>query len=67
MGEMRRFQSFAKSRSNRGGSLDDKTKANDLRLPCSNCHRMVHAKRAWLTIEAVIAILRRSGVPTHLA
>jgi 5-methylcytosine-specific restriction enzyme A len=36
----------------------DKTKAEDLRLLCSNCHRMVHAKRPWLTIDELTAALR---------
>jgi 5-methylcytosine-specific restriction enzyme A len=36
----------------------DKTKAGDLRLLCSNCHRMVHAKRPWLTMEELVAVLR---------
>lgn len=37
----------------------DKTKVEDLRLLCSNCHRMVHAKRPWLTIEQLVTSLRR--------
>jgi len=44
----------------------DKTKPADLRLLCSNCHRMVHARRHWLTIEELIAIVHRGtevGVP----
>jgi predicted HNH restriction endonuclease len=36
-----------------------KTKIGDLRLLCSNCHRMVHAKRPWLTMEELAAVLRR--------
>ncbi|MCP1912354.1 5-methylcytosine-specific restriction protein A [Bradyrhizobium elkanii] len=28
-----------------------KTKLEDLALVCSNCHRMIHARRPWLTIE----------------
>ena len=36
----------------------DKTKAEDLRLLCSNCHRMVHAKQPWLTIDELTAALR---------
>ena len=34
------------------------TKIEDLRLLCSNCHRMVHAKRPWLSMEGLIAIRR---------
>jgi 5-methylcytosine-specific restriction enzyme A len=37
----------------------DKTKVGDLRLLCSNCHRMVHARRPWLTIEELATILRQ--------
>ena len=28
-----------------------KTRLSDLHLLCPNCHRMVHAKRPWLTLE----------------
>jgi 5-methylcytosine-specific restriction protein A len=35
-----------------------KTKVGDLRLLCSNFHRMVHAKRPWLTMEPLAAVLR---------
>lgn len=28
----------------------DRTKLEDLALLCANCHRMVHAKRPWLTV-----------------
>jgi HNH endonuclease len=38
-----------------------KTKIGDLKLLCSNCHRMVHARRPWLTIEELRAILRPSA------
>jgi 5-methylcytosine-specific restriction protein A len=37
----------------------DKTKVRDLRLLCSNCHRMVHAKRPWLTMDQLVASLLR--------
>ena len=29
----------------------EKTKVADLALLCSNCHRVVHAKRKWLTLD----------------
>ncbi len=29
----------------------DKTNLDDLKLLCSNCHRMVHAKSQWLTFD----------------
>lgn len=34
-----------------------KTKLSDLALLCANCHRMVHAKRPWLTIERLRDLL----------
>ena len=37
----------------------EKTRAGDLCLLCANCHRMIHAKRRWLMIEELAAILRR--------
>jgi 5-methylcytosine-specific restriction protein A len=36
----------------------EKTKLADLKLLCANCHRMVHAKRPWLSMEQLVAILR---------
>jgi predicted HNH restriction endonuclease len=39
----------------------ERTKAQDLRLLCANCHRMVHAKRQWLTMEQLVAALRPLG------
>lgn len=36
----------------------DKTKLSDLALVCANCHRMIHAKRPWLTIKQLRQILR---------
>ena len=38
----------------------DKTKVGDLRLLCSNCHRMVHARRPWLTVQELVSILDRT-------
>jgi 5-methylcytosine-specific restriction enzyme A len=37
----------------------DRTKLADLRLVCANCHRMIHARRPWLTVEEPA---RTSGV-----
>lgn len=36
----------------------DKTKVTDLVLLCSNCHRIVHSRREWLTVDEVKAKLR---------
>lgn len=35
----------------------EKTKVVDLVLLCSNCHRVVHSRRAWLSIDQVKAAL----------
>jgi predicted HNH restriction endonuclease len=36
-----------------------KTKLEDLALLCANCHRMVHAARPWLSIEALQTLLKQ--------
>ena len=36
------------------------TRLEDLVLACSNCHRMIHAKRPWLTIAELRDVLRDS-------
>lgn len=35
------------------------TKANDLTLVCANCHRMLHRRRPWLSIESLKELLER--------
>jgi 5-methylcytosine-specific restriction protein A len=35
-----------------------KTKLSDLHLLCANCHRMVHAKRPWLTLDQLSECLK---------
>jgi 5-methylcytosine-specific restriction protein A len=35
-----------------------KTRLEDLVLLCSNCHRMVHARRPWLTIDELKVLIR---------
>jgi 5-methylcytosine-specific restriction protein A len=35
-----------------------KTKLSELAILCANCHRMIHAKRPWLTMEALKALVR---------
>ncbi|WP_420210831.1 HNH endonuclease [Burkholderia aenigmatica] len=37
----------------------EKTNVSDLILLCSNCHRIVHSKRKWLTLEQLKAALGR--------
>lgn len=36
-----------------------KTKIKDIAMLCSNCHRMIHTKRPWLTIEELKDIINR--------
>ena len=35
------------------------TRLDDLVLLCSNCHRMVHARRPWLTVDDLRSVLSR--------
>ena len=37
-----------------------KTKLSDLSLVCSNCHRMIHLKKPWLSIEELRIKLLKS-------
>jgi 5-methylcytosine-specific restriction protein A len=34
------------------------TKVNDLALVCSNCHRMIHRKRPWLTLDQLTQLVK---------
>jgi 5-methylcytosine-specific restriction enzyme A len=36
-----------------------KTKLEDLALLCANCHRMIHARRPWLTLDELRQLLTR--------
>lgn len=38
-----------------------KTKIEDLALVCSNCHRMIHRARPWLTVHALKKIIERKS------
>jgi hypothetical protein len=38
---------------------NQKTRLQDLALVCSNCHRILHRKRPWQTVEALKAVLRK--------
>ena len=33
--------------------VGERTKISDLSLVCSNCHRMIHTKRPWLSVEGL--------------
>ncbi|ARP81207.1 hypothetical protein CAL12_10385 [Bordetella genomosp. 8] len=35
----------------------EKTKVADLVLLCSNCHRVIHSRREWITLEQIIAAI----------
>jgi len=35
-----------------------KTRLADLALVCSNCHRMIHRRRPWLSVEELAALVR---------
>ena len=37
----------------------EKTKLDDLALLCANCHRVVHSRRRWLTVDEVKAAIRK--------
>ena len=37
-----------------------KTKLSELSLVCSNCHRMIHRKKPWLSIDETREIIRKS-------
>jgi len=43
-----------------------RTKLADLALVCSNCHRMIHRFRPWLTIEQLKKIIEASLNRTHV-
>ena len=39
-----------------------RTRLEDLALVCANCHRMIHARRPWLTVEQLRDVVRQHGV-----
>ncbi|EPB7178968.1 TPA: HNH endonuclease [Pseudomonas aeruginosa] len=40
----------------------EKTKLAELALLCANCHRVIHSKRTWLSVEQVRALRKRAQV-----
>lgn len=36
------------------------TRLSDLALVCSNCHRMIHRSRPWLSLDALRALMRQT-------
>jgi len=41
--------------------MGQKTRLKDLALVCANCHRMIHAKRPWLTVEELKQLFSAGG------
>lgn len=37
----------------------EKTNLNDVAVVCSNCHRMIHRKKPWLTVEQLSKIFKK--------
>src|SRR5262249_20982103 len=35
-----------------------KTRVSDIALVCSNCHRMLHRRRPWLTMKVLTSLVR---------
>lgn len=42
-------------------TVGHKTKISDLALLCANCHRMVHVRRPWLSIDDLRALVSRDS------
>ncbi len=42
-------------------SFGETTKLSDLILLCSNCHRIVHRRKPWLSIEELKQLIRKHG------
>lgn len=40
---------------------EKKTKLDDLALVCANCHRMIHARKQWLSVEALKVLIKKTG------
>lgn len=67
---------FAKTYGNRGSDYiechhirpistlgaGDKTKLSDLALVCSNCHRMIHRKKPWLSISELQKLMTQGSI-----
>jgi 5-methylcytosine-specific restriction protein A len=41
----------------------EKTKLSDLRIVCSNCHRMLHRTRPWLSVDDLRSLLSAKVAP----
>lgn len=40
-------------------STDHRTRVEDIAMLCSNCHKMIHKKRPWLTMEDINKLLKK--------
>jgi len=40
-------------------STEHKTKVEDIAMLCSNCHKMIHKKRPWLTMSDIKKLLKK--------
>ena len=38
---------------------NDKTKISELKIVCSNCHRIIHRKRPWLSVDELTKLIRK--------
>lgn len=43
-----------------GLTAGERTKMSELAVVCSNCHRMIHRKRPWLSLESLKVLLGKS-------
>ncbi len=37
----------------------EETKPEDITMVCANCHRMLHRKRPWLTIDELTKLIEK--------
>jgi 5-methylcytosine-specific restriction enzyme A len=44
-------------------SPGSRTKLSDLALLCANCHRMIHSRSPWLTVDQLRALLASRALP----
>ena len=48
-------------------SGETQTRLADLALPCSNCHRMIHRSKQWLTVEDLQNIVAAQTLPAAVS
>ena len=42
----------------------ERTRLEDLALLCANCHRMIHVRRPWMTLEGLRSVIQGPGTIT---